>query len=810
MSSKIEICIVPTYKKTYEKATKHCISVSDIETYLSIDKQYHERLDVNDKLKLSIDLDHITRTNKNASFDMICNDICTYLNITMKDISYTTNFSSLEGSHHIVIPKYFMNSAEQKLLWTNFKEQYNYGTEIDANIFGKNGWLRLPNQTKEMVKNTEHIIQNGNIEDFVLKYIPDNCTEYKTNIISKSESDKTSVLSKCTITKPDNKSNKSLFTNDTNDYNDEEYKKLDYFINNGFDDANFTHEQMSKISYALNGHFKEKGLILFLNIAKKYSDNYDENEYTNRYNRSIPTKEIGIGTIYFIFNEVDKKLSNKLLKSYKEILVKNNKPKREIEIEIMYIDSDNQCADILFDEFVDKLIYCKGQLFLKINNIWSNDKQTIDLTLLNTILNKPFYMITEKGKETPYSSFVRNAKNIREALISKIMMNNNKNEIYEKFHTTTKGRICFLDGVLDFQTKLFYTWKNINFDYYSTVQINRNYQEYFENPHEIEIEKVKKQIYDIAFGEKVDTALHFLSRALSGHCEDKNFSVYIGNRDCGKGVIYDSLKHAFENYVKPFELSMIQYQRETNQDETSRKLYWLLDLEFARLAVSQEIPAVEKGMKTCGKILKKLTGGGDEHIARRNYDRVDTHFKIDSTFFILGNNEMLVDKQDAFEHCVEFNSVIQFKSKDEIDLMIKNEEDEKIIQIYKVADPNIKNQCMTEEWKNAMIYLLFKNYQDRPVSTFKKKDDYDDNEKSLRKQILEAFTITGSKDDYVTCEDVNNILSSESKGKIKIELESLNVIKKKQNKNEDRNKHCYFGMIKKEIKKEEIDVIENY
>ena len=92
MSSKIEICIVPTYKKTYEKAIKHCISVSDIKTYLSIDKQYHERLDVNDRLKLSIDLDHITRTNKNTSFDLICNDICTYLNITTKDISYTTKF----------------------------------------------------------------------------------------------------------------------------------------------------------------------------------------------------------------------------------------------------------------------------------------------------------------------------------------------------------------------------------------------------------------------------------------------------------------------------------------------------------------------------------------------------------------------------------------------------------------------------------------------------------------------------------------------------------------------------------------------
>ena len=800
--SKIEICSVPTYKKNYEKATKHYISVPDIETYLSIDNQYHERLDVNDKLKLSIDLDHITRTNKNASFDMICNDICKYLNISMTDISYTTNFSSLEGSHHIVIPKYFMNSTEQKQLWTDFKEKYNYGNEIDANIFGKNGWFRLPNQTKEGVKNTEHIIQKGNIEDFVLKYIPENCTEYKKNIINKSVNEKKSVLSDCTITQPDN-NKKSLFTIDNND---EEYKKLDYFINNGFDNANFTHEQMSKISYALNGHFKERGLTLFLNIAKKYSDNYDEKEYISRYNRSIPTKdEIGLGTIYFIFNEVDKKLSNKLMKLYKEILVQNNKPKPNLDI--IYIESDNQCADILFDEYKDKLIYCKGQLFFKINNIWSNDKQTIELTLLNTILNKPFYTMNEKGKEKPYSQFVRNAKNIREALISKIMTDNIKNEIYEKFHTTTKGRICFLDGVLDFQTKRFFTWKNIKFDYYSTVQIERNYEEYFTNPDEEEIENVKKQIYDVAFGDKVDNALHFLSRALCGHCEDKNFSVYIGNRDCGKGVIYDSLKNAFENYVKPFELSMIQYQRETNQDETSRKLYWLLDLEFARLAVSQEIPAVEKGMKTCGKLLKKLTGGGDEHIARRNYDRVDTHFKIDSTFLMMGNNEMLVDKQDTFEHCIEFNSVIQFKSQADIDIMIKNGEDEKIIQIYKVGDPNIKNKCMTEKWKNAMIYLLFKNYKETPVSTFKKIDDVEDNEKSLRKRILESFTITGKINDYITCEEVNNILS-ESKGKIKIELESLNVIRKKQTKGDERNKQCYFGLTKKEEK--ELVLMKNF
>jgi len=484
------------------------------------------------------------------------------------------------------------------------------------------------------------------------------------------------------------------------------------------------------------------------------------------------------------------------IKEMDEAFTKDELAQEDKDERIIYVNSDNNCAELLFEELKNTLFFCKNQLFFKNEHIWTNNKTLIDLTLLNFILKKQYYTINEKGNAKPYSQFVNHAENIRKALYSKIMTENNRDENYEKFHSTTKGRICFLDGVLDFIEKRFYTWDEIHFEYYSTVQIKRNYQEYFENPNKEDINNVKEKIYDIAFGNKVNDALHFLSRGIAGHCEDKNFSVYIGNRDCGKGVIYDSLTCAFENYVKSWDLSNIQYQRETHQQETSRDLYWLIDLQFVRLAISQEIPAVEKNMKTCSKKFKKMTGGGDEHIARRNFDRVDTHFKIDTTFLMMGNNEMLADKQDLFEHCVEFHSVIQFKSQKQIDAMIEDKEDEQILQIYKVGDPNIKERCKTDEWKNAMIYLLYEHYQDKPVSTFKKIEDSDDTEKSLRKRILENFIITGKKEDYMTCEQVHSILL-DSKQKVKIELESLNVFKKQQTSGEDRKKQCFFGLKRK-------------
>jgi phage/plasmid-associated DNA primase len=65
-----------------------------------------------------------------------------------------------------------MKSSIQKDYWTIFCKKYGYGKEIDVNnIFNKKIWFRLPNQTKEGVKGTEHKIQVGEITDFILKYV---------------------------------------------------------------------------------------------------------------------------------------------------------------------------------------------------------------------------------------------------------------------------------------------------------------------------------------------------------------------------------------------------------------------------------------------------------------------------------------------------------------------------------------------------------------------------------------------------------------------------------------------------------------
>jgi hypothetical protein len=173
-----EICSVPNYKINYDKCEKINKPITTIKNVLVTDLQFHERLHKTDNLKLSIDVDKLNDHNPDTTLEQILTNICDYFSIQLSDISYTTNFSIPSGSHHIVIPKFFMLSSKQKQLWIDFKKKFNYGHEIDAGIFDKDGWFRLPNQTKESKRNTQHIIQQGNIEDFVLKYIPDDCIEY--------------------------------------------------------------------------------------------------------------------------------------------------------------------------------------------------------------------------------------------------------------------------------------------------------------------------------------------------------------------------------------------------------------------------------------------------------------------------------------------------------------------------------------------------------------------------------------------------------------------------------------------------------
>ena len=88
------------------------------------------------------------------------------------------------------------------------------------------------------------------------------------------------------------------------------------------------------------------------------------------------------------------------------------------KIEIEYVDdnltiidnhNDNQAADIIYERLKDDLIYCKKQLYGKIDNIWVVDTKLVDDYLLTYVMNSNIHTTTEKGVLRCYSQSVSNA-----------------------------------------------------------------------------------------------------------------------------------------------------------------------------------------------------------------------------------------------------------------------------------------------------------------------------------------------------------------------------------------------------------------
>ena len=478
-----------------------------------------------------------------------------------------------------------------------------------------------------------------------------------------------------------------------------------------------------------------------------------------------------------------------------------------------FVHDDNSASKILFDELKPILFADNtGRLFYKRDNIWITNSQQVEDCILHYIINSNICKKNDQNKYIPYTQSLRGAKSVCETLILKIRMENVKN-MYEKFHSTCKGKICFIDGVLDFQNKKFYKWENVDFEIYSPMCIDYEYEKYHNSPNYEIINEIKNKIFTNMFGDKTDIALQFLSRAIAGHCDDKNWATYLGRRDCGKGVIYDALKFAFQQYIQTFELGNILYERHTDINETSRKLYWLMELEFVRLAISQETPTIESGLKASSKMIKKLAGGGDEHVARRNYDKRDTTFKIDTTFMIFGNDELILDGKDANEHRLQFSSCNQFKSQHEIDAIMEDMrmsggtdvEIDFIKNQYKIKDTQIKNKCNSIEWKMAMIRLIYDNYSNKAVDI-----DFEDNDSgeldTLRKQILLNYEITYKDEDNILPNDIIKVLGCNKKA-LETELKDLKILKGRCNCRNSplKDKVVFKGLKRKNIIIEESD-----
>lgn len=403
---------------------------------------------------------------------------------------------------------------------------------------------------------------------------------------------------------------------------------------------------------------------------------------------------------------------------------------------------DETASNILYGRIKDDLLYIRRQLYLRINNVWTNIPKDVDAFLMDFVLASEIRTTTEKGNIKCYAQSASIASRLIDVVKNKAIQHP-QDHLYHLFHTTTTGKLCFEDGIFFIKDKVFRKWNDPYFKeeknkVYSTMIINRVFEKVFTSTKSRDGSKddltsiketIKETLFDKILSDQSLTMLKSLSRAMAGHFQDKDWLLWLGSRNCGKGVIAEALKTALENYFTNLPSSCLLYHRQMSSDTKNQS--WLIDLQYPRIIMVQELEK-DKSNKDAKKIngttIKSINSGGDEQKARKNYqDEID--FVVGGKLFLFANDIPRVEPADVFQTCIQINSGKQFKSEEfinnrrlELIMMcstIENVEEQtsimKEMEIYLKCDDDIKNKCKQSTWGDALIMLIADYYCDNKL-----------------------------------------------------------------------------------------------
>lgn len=444
------------------------------------------------------------------------------------------------------------------------------------------------------------------------------------------------------------------------------------------------------------------------------------------------------------------------------------------------VSSHRDASKKIYAKIRDSVCYTNGSVYMRVEgtNYWICDQSRFTAKLLLLIADSPFRRAgrdptTKEAVKDQFLEDQKEAAQVAKFIMAEIMSNPD-DTFYENFHETTKGRIAFQDGVYDFPSNRFYKWADITFPYFTCVMIPYKGADVFENKNRDAMAEIKTSIFDTLFGLDATTALQMLARNVAGHWGDKVFSAYMGNRDCGKGVLQKLNSQALGTYIQSIDVANLVCVRAVKCDNAKEKS-WALPLEFARITFGQESSDADVQTKYNGNIIKSLCSGTDSHKARKLYANIQ-EFKVQSSIMLLANDQMLIEPADTWEKGFKFSSTIQFKTQQFIDAKRAAGACELAMAMYRVGDDSILSRCSSNEWKYAYIHLLIEHYSKNKVAKVKKIDE-EDVEITLRDQILESFTITPRHMHKVTNDTLKHWMSEKnikcSATKLHTELKSM-------------------------------------
>lgn len=750
--------------------------LKDLNKLLKKDEGYHMRIQKNSYYIFFGDCDYYKDNEPIKFFGLLISFLDEYYNIkiTLEDISYTINKSKI-GSYHYSIPKYYTSCHKLKEIHENFfnhhKDIFNYYNEnnklnkvVDSGIY-KDSWFRYPNQTKEGIKNTEHIIEKGKIQDFIVEYIPfDSICIDDYNYIEKVK-----IKDNDKILKNKNKENTKM-NNKNIDTNIDNFTKQFYKNNKDdiliklFDEClkqerydNYT--DWITIGMALKNSFGDNSFELFDYISKK-SKKYEGIDNTKKVFDGFQYKlndGYTIATIYKFASKDNKDKFSEIIK--KESLFKDfDLTSTGIAHYIKYLKPTN-------------FIWKNNELYCYNGKFWEKDDTIMRIYIGGELYNfLKSVLITCFWDDKSFSQY--------KTKLDKLRSLNFKKEIIE----TTKE--VFINNKIEFDTKFYlFGFDNLVYDlndnkfreykYDDYISITTGY-EWIEQTNEqiITVNKIINNIFPIE--NERDLYLSILSTGLEGRCLEK-FTIANGNGRNGKGLLHDLYLCALGSYGLIANSAILFETNKTGSNPEKN------NIDKKRFIIFREPPEKSKFENS---VIKELTGGGN--FSARGHHESNTEKKLYGTIIVECNKKPLFAEEPTQADILRLID-IYFRSSFVDDEEIINEEK----YIFK-GNKLYKSNEFQSEHKCALLKILFEKYKDYKKNNYKFIIPESIKQRTQLYLELSCNILTWFKDNYDKTEDKND------------------VIKLKELFNDFKKSDYYHNLSKNDKRKYNYSFFENY
>jgi len=718
--------------------------LKDLNKLLKSDNGYHLRILKNNYYILFGDCDGYKDNNPITFFNLLISFLNEYydIKIILEDISYTINKSKI-GSYHYSIPKYYASTKKLKEIHENFfnmhKDIFNYYDEnnklqkvIDTTIYSDK-WFRYPNQTKEQIENTQHIIEKGNIQDFIVEYIPKdsiciNDYKYLDNKEKNNPNDKEKIIK-------NKKKDDYKLDNKNTDANIENFKKN--FRNNNdniliklfdeclkqerFDDYN----NWIIIGMALKNTFGINGFDLFNYISaksKKYNGIDKTKEFFNGFQYKL-NSGYTIATIYKFASEDNKDKFIEIIK--KESLFKD-----------FDLTSTGIAHYIKYLKPTD-FIWKNNELYCYNGKFWEKDDTIMRIYIGGELYNfLKSVLITCFWDDKSFSQYKTRldklrSLNFKKEIIetTKEVLTNNKIEFDFKFYL-----FGFDNLVYDLNEDIFREYK---YDDYISITTGYDWVE----PEKKQIDTINNIINNIfPIENERDLYLSILSTGLEGRCLEK-FTIANGNGRNGKGLLHDLYLCALGSYGLIANSAILFETNKTGSNPEKN------NIDKKRFIIFREPPEKSKFENS---VIKELTGGGS--FSARGHHESNTEKKLYGTIIVECNKKPLFSEEPTQADILRLID-IYFRSS-----FVEDEEtlDEKNY-IFK-GNKLYKNNEFQTKHKYALLKIVFEKYKKYKENIYKFVIPESIKQRTQLYLELSCNILTWFKDNYNKTEDKDNII----------------------------------------------------